>query len=349
VELGAVRETSTPKVVHFMRARTPLAYSAESIASTIRESLQDFRFSVHHNWFARPQILGMLVDLARAMMIRGDVLHVTGDCGYIALALRGRRTVLTILDCATYWRTRGLRRWLYGQLWIKLPASRAREIIVISETVRRDVLVITGLPAARVNVVHCCISSAFFECGSSRPLRPAACPVLLQVGTTANKNIERVAESLGGLPCKLVVIGRLMPSQEQALRRHGIDYVARAGLSLHEMVDAYRRCDAVVFASTFEGFGLPIIEAQASGRPVVASDIEVHREIADQSACFVDPFDVGSIRAGVERVLRDTRYREHLIELGRRNASRFTAQRMALGYAAAYRRVIEAPNVVVGR
>jgi glycosyltransferase involved in cell wall biosynthesis len=324
-----------------MRARTPLAHSAESIASAIRENLPEFYFSVHHNWFSRPSLVGMIVDFIRASAVDGDVTHVTGDCGYLVLALRSRRTVLTVLDCGTYRRSSGVRRWLYGVLWIKWPARRAREVVAISETVRRDVLAIAGIPEERVKVVHCCIAQDFFVTAPPARRQVSAKPVLLQVGTTANKNIERLAEALEGFSGRLVIIGQLMPSQAQALRRYGVDFIARERLSRQEVIAAYLQCDAVIFASLFEGFGLPIIEGQACRRPVIASDLEVHHEIAGESVCYVDPCDARSIRAGIDRVLADVEFSRRLVELGLRNARRFTAAEMSRRYASVYREVLE--------
>ena len=330
---------SRPTVVHLMRSVTAHAYSAESIARLIRESLSGYRFVVHHNWFSRPHPFGMIVDLLRAALVRGDVFHVTGDCGYLALALPGRRTVLTVLDCATYHRTRGFRRWLYGLVWIRLPVRRAGRVVVISECVRREVLEITGAPPEKVCVVYCSIHPDFAVQPYTAPPPHGGSPVILQIGTTANKNIERVAEALDGLECKFVVVGRLSESQREALARHRVIYEAHERLSVEEVIALYLRADVVVFASTSEGFGLPVIEGQACGRPVVASNIPVHREIAGNSACLVDPRNVLSIRAGIDRVLGDHRYRHELIRLGRINARRFEVLAMVSGYEAAYRQV----------
>jgi len=99
---------------------------------------------------------------------------------------------------------------------------------------------------------------------------------------------------------------------------------------------AYRECDLVVFASSYEGFGLPILEANATGRPVVTSNVCSMPEVAGGAACLVDPFDVASIRAGVNRVLSDPAYRESLIVAGFENAKRFGAARIARAYADVY-------------
>jgi glycosyltransferase involved in cell wall biosynthesis len=164
-----------------------------------------------------------------------------------------------------------------------------------------------------------------------------ACPVILQVGTGRNKNIPRIAEAIDGLRCHLEVIGRLDEPQRQVLSRHGISYSESCGLTTEEVAERYRRCDLVVLASTYEGFGLPIVEANATGRPVITSNICSMPEVAGSAACLVDPFDCASIREGILRVIGDGDYRSHLVAEGFENVKRFQAEVIVAQYAALYR------------
>jgi glycosyltransferase involved in cell wall biosynthesis len=93
----------------------------------------------------------------------------------------------------------------------------------------------------------------------------------------------------------------------------------------------------VIFASTYEGFGLPIIEANAVGRPVVTSDIYSMPEVAGDAACLVNPFDVSNIRTGVLRVIQDESYRRKLIENGFKNVERFKPNAIAQQYLELYK------------
>jgi glycosyltransferase involved in cell wall biosynthesis len=106
-----------------------------------------------------------------------------------------------------------------------------------------------------------------------------------------------------------------------------------------EILAAYQRCDLVLFASTHEGFGLPILEAQAVGRPVVTGNCSSMPGVAGDAACLVDPFDSQSIRAGVEQVVFNETYRTRLISRGFENAQRFSATRIAAEYARLYREI----------
>jgi glycosyltransferase involved in cell wall biosynthesis len=141
------------------------------------------------------------------------------------------------------------------------------------------------------------------------------------------------------MQCQLVVIGRLSPSQEAAIDENGIVLENHVNLSEAELVRQYQECDLVSFASTFEGFGMPIVEAQRVGRPVVTSRCSSMPEVAGAAACFVDPLDVASIRAGIRSVIENREYRESLIVAGYENAKRFDANTIALQYLSMYRRV----------
>jgi glycosyltransferase involved in cell wall biosynthesis len=108
-------------------------------------------------------------------------------------------------------------------------------------------------------------------------------------------------------------------------------------LTDEELVEAYRRCDMVVFASLYEGFGLPILEAQAMGRPVITSNFGAMREAAGDGALLVDPYSVEEIRAAIMRVKNEPGLREDLVRKGRENAEKFRAEAVAARYAELYR------------
>ena len=107
------------------------------------------------------------------------------------------------------------------------------------------------------------------------------------------------------------------------------------------MLERYRKCDLVAFASTYEGFGMPILEANTVERPVIAGNVCSMPEVAGDAACLVDPYDVSSIRAGILRVIEDADYRESLMAAGRENRKRFQADVIANQYASLYRELAQ--------
>ena len=165
-------------------------------------------------------------------------------------------------------------------------------------------------------------------------------PVVLQVGTGWNKNLVRVAEALVGLPCRLEIVGSLNPTQRDRLMQLGIRFKELGRLSDAEVLASYQRCDLLVFASTYEGFGMPILEAQATGRPVITSNRYSMPEAAGGAALLVNPEDTQSIHEAVRSILSDPRLRERLVGDGLKNAARFHPRVIAAQYESLYRKCL---------
>jgi glycosyltransferase involved in cell wall biosynthesis len=107
------------------------------------------------------------------------------------------------------------------------------------------------------------------------------------------------------------------------------------------MLQAYDQADMVVFVSLAEGFGMPIIEAQAMGRPVIVGNLSPMKEIAGADALTVDPFDTEAIRNAIRQVVEDGPARQRIIVAGLENVKRFSAEAVAGQYARLYRSVAE--------
>lgn len=259
--------------------------------------------------------------------------HITGDVHYIALALAGCRTVLTIHDAGNCDLTvRHLRRWLFQLVWFILPLSMVRHWTSVSVFTRDRVRALTGRCDGLViyNPVAAWYQSPVLA-GHGRLLR------ILQVGAAENKNLLNLIIALRGLSCRLRIIASVDASLKATLQAAGIDYSERQGLSEVDMVEEYRQADVVVFCSTYEGFGMPIIEGQAMGRCVVTSDLPPMTEVGGGACLYANPYDPASIRAAIERAAEDTAETQELRRRGIQNAQRFAATSIAGQYRALYR------------
>ena len=322
-------------VTHVQRLPHPGNFSVEQIFANVRAHMPlDIDVSVAILPRRSQGFWPRMVNMWSARRRQHGIAHVTGDVHYVTALMRPRDTMLTILDLVPLHRRRGLRRTLMLWAWYRIPVARASVVTTISGFIREEVIAATGCAPDKVHVVHVPTSDRF------RPIPRrfrAADPRILMIGTAWNKNFARQIEALAGLPCEVAFVGRLSEEHEAALAAHGISYRAHRDLTDDEMMQQYVDCDVLLFASTYEGFGMPIVEANAVGRPVVTSRTASMPEVAGDAACLVDPHDVASIRAGLERVLHDGAYRDALVERGYLNARRFTAALAAERYAALYR------------
>jgi glycosyltransferase involved in cell wall biosynthesis len=113
-----------------------------------------------------------------------------------------------------------------------------------------------------------------------------------------------------------------------------------ADISEPELIALYHACDIVVYVSTAEGFGMPILEAQAVGRPVLTADIEPMRSVAGGGACLVDPHSVRSIHAGMQRVINDADFRARIVQRGFENVKKYSPTSVGMRYADLYRSLL---------
>ncbi|MFT3755243.1 MAG: glycosyltransferase family 1 protein [Pseudoxanthomonas sp.] len=332
----------TLRVVHFMRQPGAQTFSIERVHEDVRAAMPaDCKVET---WTCRRPSTGLwprLRDAWAARRAQADVNHVTGDAHYLAWFLDRKRLVLTVHDLVSLERLKGIKRWVFWLLWYWLPVRRSRVVVTISEATRQALLESVRCDPEKVVVIHNPVSAEFQPAPKAFD---AACPRILQIGTGPNKNLDRVAQALQGIPCKLVVIGVMTAEQVETLARHGVECENHFDLPRDALLDEYRRADLLLFASTYEGFGLPIVEANAVGRPVVTSRLPPMPEVAGDAACLVDPFDVASIRGGVLRVIGEPNYRDQLVQRGYANAMRFHASTVASRYAQTYRAIVNSSD-----
>lgn len=321
-------------VLHFRRPSADGAFSIERVFAPLSEEFSrhyEVRSNVVPVCGARP--LDVARNIASCIGMAADIHHITGDVSYLALGLPKQSTVITIHDCVTLRRKRGISRYLLRKIWYEWAAAGTGAVTAVSEFSKQEICSITGIAPGRVVVVPNPVHGTFRWLDARD--WPSV-PRVLFLGTSQNKNLERTAVALEGLRMELRVIGRLQREQESLLRKHRVVFSAVDGLTDESLRAEYEACQFVLFPSYYEGFGLPIIEANACGRPVITSNVCSMPEVASDAAEYVDPNSVMSIRAAVERLLVDADRRAELVARGMRNASRFRADVIARRYMEIY-------------
>jgi glycosyltransferase involved in cell wall biosynthesis len=331
------------KVIHFQRRPRPgFNFSIEGIFEDLRCRLKDkVNFSVKLSGRFNDGYFSKFWNITEAgfRQKKNAISHITGEVNFLDLLMRKENVLLTIHDCRYVERKKGMARKLVQWLYLQAPVQKARYITTVSENTKRDVIRYTGCAPEKIKVIPDNVKPVF------EPVVKTFnkdCPVILQIGAAENKNVSCLAEALKGIECRLVIVGNPDNNTLEQLQRNQINYVIKQNLSTGALYQEYADCDIVSFVSTYEGFGMPIIEGNCVERVVITSNISSMPEVAGDAACLVDPFDVEDIRNGFLRIIRDDDYREQLIVNGSRNKLRFDGGVIAEAYYAVYKEMSEA-------
>jgi len=323
----------------FRKPNAPWHHSIEELFDTIIGALpptvSPSRYIMKHNSIGLWRRVFNAIDAA---LHQGQVNHITGDVHYIAILMKKRKTLLTIHDLRILQSGGGLRLAVLKFFWFTFPAKRVRYITVISEFIKQELVRITGIASEKILVVYDCISAGIL---------PAPCefnhikPVILQIGTTPNKNLQRVIPALEGLHVQLMIIGKLTEEHVLLLEKHQIDYQNRFDLPYQEVLNQYRESDILLFTSLYEGFGLPILEANAIGRPVITGNNSSLPEVAGEAALVVDAENTTQIREAVVRLISDENLRNTLVRKGFENVARFRPAEIGRQFAEIYEKLAQ--------
>ena len=136
-----------------------------------------------------------------------------------------------------------------------------------------------------------------------------------------------------------MIIGKENHTLLQILKKNDIEFIFKSQLNNDEVIQEYQNCDLLSFISTYEGFGLPIIEAQACGRAVITSKISSMPEVGGNGAYYVDPYDTEEIKKGILKIISDIEFRDNLIKKGLENVKRFDPKKIADQYNQVYKEI----------
>ena len=326
------------KVTYLFRSKNQHLYSVERVFSSIIPLISR-RVSVEEEYMPRytTKLSAILQNLFVAKKVRADIIHITGDVYYLALVTPKNRTIVTVLDLVSLENHTGIKKLILKHFWYRAPLRRCKSVVTISEKTRTELISTFPELEKKTTTVPCPVSMNYKY---TPRVFNKECPTILQIGTKDNKNLIRLAEALSGVKCHLRIIGKLNSEQKDSLEKYNILYTNSFHLSDDEIVEEYKKCDILCFISTYEGFGVPIIEAQATGRIVVTSNIEPMISVAGSCAILVNPYDVQEIHNAIKKIIADTTTREELIYKGVENAKLYYPENIAKQYINLYTKMV---------
>jgi alpha-1,3-rhamnosyl/mannosyltransferase len=243
-----------------------------------------------------------------------DVLHCTTFRGPADAEIP---TVVTVHDLAILRHPESLPRWhrRYGRAGLAKVVRAADAVVAVSEFTKAEVVELLGVPPERIRVAGNGVDPVFTAEGS----RADGDYVLAVATLEPRKNLGRVVDAAQIAGVELRVVG--------ARGWGGVDVPGWVGeIPDAELARLYRGARCLVYASLYEGFGLPVLEALASGTPVVTSSGTATEEIAGGAAVLADPLSAESIAQGIADAQSR---RDELVPLGLARAREFTWTRTA--------------------
>lgn len=243
---------------------------------------------------------------------------------------------------------------MYRTVLTRLSAQRARRLIAVSAHAAAESTRLLGVPRERVDVIYHGVDPVFRplpvdEVAAFRRDRGLPERFVLFVGTLEpRKNLVRLVEAFARIRdgrVRLVLAGGKgwlyddLFAKVEALELD--EEVVFPGYVMNDELSLwYNAATVFSYPSVYEGFGLPVLEAQACGTPVLTSNTSSLPEAAGDGALMVDPYDVEELAAGLDRLLTDEPLRHELRERGLAHARQFSWPRTARETACVYRRAM---------
>lgn len=323
-------------VTFFYRPKMKGAHSIEAVFESIKSELpkevvyKDYvcttKWKRYHSFF-------------NARKFQGDVNHITGDIHTIAMFLKPKKTVITVHDIGHYERDlKGIKKKLFKLVWLTLPLNRVKLITTISEFTKQKLIDECNINPDKIRVIP---NPATTDFEFNEAVFNNNAPVVLQIGSSNNKNIHRLAEAIKGTSFTLLLLRKPNEEIKQLLESYNIKFEWKSDLTRQEVYECYKKCDILFFASEYEGFGVPILEAQTVGRPVITSTISSMPDVAGDAALLVDPFSVDEIKNALFTLREDSELRSALIKKGIENVKRYSLKTISMQYFNVYKELLE--------
>ena len=318
------------KVCYIFREKERKAHSIELLFDTISREVQATGVQIE-KWYKPLSNLKAILSLRK---LNADIYHITGDCYYLSLFLPWNRTVMTVHDIGMYKNhPKTLKRRIFAFVSFILPMKLLKFCTAISELTRDDLVNILGIDKNKI----CVIPNPLVHPLSYTPKDfNSECPTILQIGTGDHKNLIGLIRSVKNLQCKLDIVGHPADSLVKLMDDYSLSYSVSSNITNDQLLEKYRNCDIVYFASLSEGFGLPILEAQGVGRPVITSDLEPMRTICGGGGLLVDPSSHTQITEAIEKVTSNISLREQLLKRGQENVEKYKVKDIVNQYLNLY-------------
>lgn len=236
----------------------------------------------------------------------------------------------------------------------KYACKTANHIVAISEQTKRDIISYYKIPDNKISVIPLAVDGIFLQHQSLDVLMQVKQkyklnkPYFITVGTVENRknqlNIVRALKQLGNHEIELIIVGndrsRYAKTVKEFIANHAI---AARFLKVDNALDLaalYKQSMALIYVSEFEGFGIPPIEAMATGTAIIASNTSSIPEVCGNAALYVNPSQVNEIKEAMKQLIENTDMAQNLIKQGNKQIELFNINTIASKYLQLYNNIV---------
>lgn len=304
------------------------------LENQVRKEVSDLRVEEYKPW-------RMQIERYLDLDIKSDERFIFHSSHY-RICKNPKAINITTVHDFTYERYRkGLPKWVHS--WQKFKAIRKADVVVcISESAKRDVLhYLPDVPESKIRVIHNGVSTDYHivESDSYKYL----CDYVIFVGSRQPyKKFDFVVDSLVGSSFKLAIVGGKLTENEISMLddKLGKDHYEYMGyLTNQQLNELYNQAICLAYPSVYEGFGIPILEAQRAGCPVIAYNASSIPEVIGDTPLLLDELTKDAFWDKIA-LLKDDNIRKDVIEKGLKNSQRFSWDKMGEEYINLYKELM---------
>ncbi len=238
-----------------------------------------------------------------------------------------------LLDFSDVGKNRRLNS-LYNRVFFKISCKLSNKVIAVSKSTKKEIKRNLDVAESKICVIYEAADKQFKKTDPDMAVLERydiKKPFILYTGSDVpRKNIKRLVKCFKSvshcIPHNLILAGNFRKKYEGHKVRQ-IGYISN-----HDIITLYNLADLYAYPSLHEGFGLPILEAQACGCPVITSDKTSCPEVAGYGARIIDPYSEDELSGGLVKILTDNDYKNQLVKKGYENLKRFSWEKTVDGF-----------------
>lgn len=255
-----------------------------------------------------------------AFFNQGDVNHITGDISFLSLFLKKKKTINTLLDCRLVYEFKGIKKYLYYLFWFYFPIIKSKYVVFISEFTKQQIIDFSKIKLKNAKIIPIQLEKNISTLRKNNKYFKR----ILIIGTQKNKNIKMMIKSIIGVNCKLIIVGELEKKIISFLKLHNISFQNFVNISDEKIKKLYQISDILLMVSDYEGFGMPIIEAQKAGLLVITSNKSPMIKTASKyGSILVNTNNSLKLKAILKKIIKNEIKIHPYINYGRYNANKY--------------------------